>query len=418
MNKAEIISQGDEVISGQTVDTNAAWLSEHLVLMGFDVIRHTTVGDDVNALREAMNEASLRSDLVINTGGLGPTEDDLTAEVVASLCGRSLVFDAQAMEMMTVMFKRFGRRMVKSNEKQAWLPEGSQRVDNHWGTAPGFALSLNLAYMVFLPGVPSEMKQMFEASVKPSLLSRFDLKPGRLVIFRTTGAGESNLQELIGNYQQPNTILSYRAMGREVQIKLRFSAACSEQEIHQQCLAMESQLGIYLFSVEGWGPSSGGDLAANVSRMLRARGLTVALAEGASAGKLNQQFFNAGSSRAAIKGCVCYQDKVSLASLLVGCGEEHDPKTAKGSKLVALLLCKQLNAELSLFNGPLLDVLDEAGAVAARTSRLVLSTPDGLYSREQQVMGDIESCQTAVMMTSLNFLRLWLTGKLESEAAS
>ena len=417
MNKAEILSQGDEVISGQTVDTNAAWLSAKLILMGFDVIRHTTVGDDVNALRTVMNEASLRSDLVINTGGLGPTADDLTAEVVASLSAQPLVFDEQAVEMMRIMFKRFGRKMVKANEKQAWLPAGAQRVDNHWGTAPGFSLSLNRAYMVFLPGVPSEMKKMFEASVAPRLMTHFDLSPGHLVIFRTSGAGESNLQEIIGHYQQPNTILSYRAMGREVQIKLRFSSECTEQDIHQRCLAMENKLGVYLFSVEGWGASSGGSLGTNVSRLLGERGLSIALAEGSSAGKLNQQFVNTGCAKAMLKGSICYHDNLSLAALLINVSEKHDLISDIGAKQVALSLRKQFNTELSLFTGPLLDVLDEEGVVVAKKSRLVLSTPNGLYSREQQVIGENESCQTAIMMTSLNFLRLWLMGELDTSLA-
>ncbi len=140
MTTVEIFSQGEELVTGQTLDTNAGWLSRRLVQMGFTVTRHTTVGDKLDDLVGLLKEVSVRADCCICTGGLGPTIDDLTAEAVAIAFDRALQFDPVAYQQISAYFKHRNRPMAESNRKQALLPQDSERLDNDWGTAPGFSL--------------------------------------------------------------------------------------------------------------------------------------------------------------------------------------------------------------------------------------------------------------------------------------
>ncbi len=280
---AEIISQGDEVLTGQTVDTNAAWLSERLTTLGFSVLRHSTVGDRLQDIKAVVEEVSARADLCLCTGGLGPTEDDLTAQAVAEAMGRSLVFDPQAMQQIEDRFARFGKPMPESNRKQAMLPVGASRLDNRWGTAPGFATKLGRAWMVFLPGVPREMKRMFDHVVLAEIERRFDLRAGRLVTLRTAGVGESALQQRIGTWSRQDVILCYRTMPPENQVKLRFPPGFATQEMETVVTGLAARIGEGVFAVEGLADRSG-DLPSVTLGLLRERGETLAHASLPAAG--------------------------------------------------------------------------------------------------------------------------------------
>ncbi|SMG62849.1 competence/damage-inducible protein CinA [methanotrophic bacterial endosymbiont of Bathymodiolus sp.] len=174
----EIFSQGEEIVSGQIVDTNAAWLSQKLVQMGFVVKRHSAVGDNLIDLKNLLQDISLRADFCICTGGLGPTIDDLTAQAVAESFSKPLQLDAEALQQITQYFSCRKREMVDSNRKQAFFPQGALRIDNEWGTAPGFSVQHNRCWFVFVPGVPYEMKHMFNASIAKQLAQHFSVRPG------------------------------------------------------------------------------------------------------------------------------------------------------------------------------------------------------------------------------------------------
>jgi competence/damage-inducible protein CinA-like protein len=163
---AEIFSQGEEVINGQIADTNAAWLSQRLVEMGFVISRHTAVGDKLEDLISLLKEISHRADFCICTGGLGPTIDDLTAEAVAQAFDKPLELDTTALAQIKRHFSSRNKVMAESNRKQAYFPKGAVRLDNTVGTAPGFALQVRRCWFVFVPGVPSEMRQLFNELIK------------------------------------------------------------------------------------------------------------------------------------------------------------------------------------------------------------------------------------------------------------
>jgi competence/damage-inducible protein CinA-like protein len=405
MNRVEILSQGDEVLTGQTVDTNAAWLSEQLVLMGFDIVRHSTVGDSIEDIKDALSQASQRCDLVICSGGLGPTQDDLTAEAVALVSGKPLVFDAQALVVMKDMFVRLNRNMVKANEKQVWLPEGVTRIDNFWGTAPGFTLLYKQTLMAFLPGVPSEMKAMFEHGLKPELFKHFDLKPSRLVTFRTTGIGESNLQEKIGKFQHEHVCFSYRAMGREVQIKLRFSPRCKAEELDKHCRYMADVLGDCVFAIEGWGDGPAGNLAEVVAGLLAAKNIKLVCAEGASGGEFIRLLNLSAKGVSPVKKGYFFAEPNDLQEMLClqgGLVEKLDYfHLAHSLRSVA-------QADAALIITPFESVKSNEGVSIAKTAQCFLVSGHEQLCINDQMTGSDGYCQHAISYTAFNVLRQWL----------
>lgn len=282
----EIFSQGEEIVTGQTVDTNAAWLSEQAVQLGFTVTRHTAVGDKLDDLIALLKEISQRADACLCTGGLGPTSDDLTADAVAAAFGLPLQFDETAYRQIRQFFSARNRPMPATNRKQAMLPEGSLRLDNDWGTAPGFALQAGRCWFAFLPGVPSEMRAMFDERVAPLLTRRFTLNPPRLITLKTFGLGESDIQQRLAPIQIPDTVqLGFRAGVDEVQTKLLFPAGYPEQSLEALIHDMAHRLGDFVFAVDGL-EDNPGNLASVVDKLMTDAGKTLAVIETTSQGLL------------------------------------------------------------------------------------------------------------------------------------
>jgi nicotinamide-nucleotide amidase len=194
---AEIVAVGTEILLGSLVDTNTAWLSRRLAALGVAVYRHTTVGDNKERLVAALSEATTRSDLVVSTGGLGPTSDDLTHEALGLATRREMVEYPQAKRHIDQTFERFtGRRPPPSAYKQALFPDGSELVANPLGTAMGALLELEGKLFATLPGVPSEMKRMFEETLEPLIGKRSE---GVIVsrLFRFAGISEEEMSEKV-----------------------------------------------------------------------------------------------------------------------------------------------------------------------------------------------------------------------------
>ena len=191
--KASILAVGTELLFGQTVNTNAAFLSENLNLMGFDVMYHFVVGDNPLRLKEKLADAFADTDLVILTGGLGPTQDDLTKEMVAEYMGAEMYLDENVVADLKAFFERRGGDMPENNMKQAYLPAGCTPFYNASGTAPGLALKKDGKIAICLPGPPREMKWLFENGVR-EYLQQFMEKKMVYRVIRTIGIGESDLE--------------------------------------------------------------------------------------------------------------------------------------------------------------------------------------------------------------------------------
>lgn len=282
--KVEIFSQGEEVITGQVADTNAAWLSQQLISLGFQVSRHTAVGDKIVDLITLLKEIASRADCCICTGGLGPTSDDLTAEAVAKAFDLPLQFDEIALRQISRYFENRQLVMPEVNRKQAMLPQSATRIDNEWGTAPGFCLQYQNCWFVFLPGVPFEMQNLFSEKVKSDLESRFSLQPEKLVIIKTWGTGESALQAHVDHIEIPADVtVSYRAGIDENQTKLLFPADYPPDALSKLVQQLVTEIGDAVFAIDGLDKPAG-DLISVIAELMNEKSHTLAVLETASQG--------------------------------------------------------------------------------------------------------------------------------------
>ena len=284
--KLEIFSQGEEIVTGQIVDSNAAWLSQQAVTMGFTVTRHTAVGDKLTDLVQLLIDISKRADCCICTGGLGPTSDDLTAEAVARAFNLPLQFDEVAFRQIEQFFRNRNRQMPECNRKQAMLPQGATRLDNCVGTAPGFALQAERCWFAFVPGVPSEMRHLFEEHVQAMLVQRFTLQPRHLVTIKTIGIGESDLQERIDKVEIPPQVqLGFRAELGEVQIKLLFPSdyPLPDRQVLTEVIA--KLIGDPVYAIDSLENQSG-DLVRVLNQLMTAKNHKLAVVETISQGLL------------------------------------------------------------------------------------------------------------------------------------
>jgi nicotinamide-nucleotide amidase len=266
MANAEIVAIGSELLLGQIVDTNSAWMAQRLTALGVNLYFKSVVGDNPGRMKEVIQRALERADIVITSGGLGPTQDDLTREVVAEVTGRNLVFDETMLEWVESHFKRRGRSMTPNNRRQAFMPEGATRVNNPNGTAPCFIVEDPRGVIFSLPGVPVELKWLFENEVEPYLRKKFDLTE----VIATSANPTVGVLALPG---QVNVRIAAKAANREEALKM---IAPIEAEVR-------SLLGPAIFGADE-------ETMENVvGRLLRERNRTVAVYEDVSCGLLAER---------------------------------------------------------------------------------------------------------------------------------
>ncbi|MBW2410748.1 MAG: competence/damage-inducible protein A, partial [Deltaproteobacteria bacterium] len=220
----EILATGDEIRTGALIDRNSAHIARAMMDTGVDVVRHQSIGDDLNGLVLILKEISQRADVAVVTGGLGPTSDDRTAEAAAIAAGVDLVLDEEALSTVEAFFKVRKRKMSDTNRKQAFIPQGAECLSNPIGTACGFSLRIAKCRFFFLPGVPREMHRMLAESVLPRISGLFDGIPTlfRVQTIATFGLPESNTAERLSGFENefPDIQLGLRAKFPEIQIKL------------------------------------------------------------------------------------------------------------------------------------------------------------------------------------------------------
>ncbi|GIU77035.1 MAG: CinA-like protein [Bryobacteraceae bacterium] len=282
---AEIIAVGSELLTPSRVDTNSLWLTAQLNALGVEVVRKTVVGDQRDLLAEAVSAALDRVPLLLITGGLGPTEDDVTREAAAQALRRRLLFSEEILQGIEERFRRLGRQMAPNNRRQAFLIEGAVPLPNPFGTAPGQWLDLPSGMMALLPGPPRELQPMFENHCLPLLRERLPRAFIRTRFFRVAGMGESDLDNLIAPIYRPysNPVTTILAAEGDVQIHLR-----ARGETEQEAEALAEELGAKILAALGERVYStdGTPLEAVVGRLLAERGLSVAVAESCTAGLL------------------------------------------------------------------------------------------------------------------------------------
>ncbi len=311
--KAEIIAVGSELLTPDRIDTNSLFLTAQLNRLGVEVTRKTVVGDELADLRGAFADAMERSELVISSGGLGPTEDDRTREAVADLLGRKLSRDPAVMGMIEARFRQIGRKMSEINARQAMVPEGAAILENARGTAPGLWLEANGRIIVLLPGPPHELKAMFSAKVEPRLAR---LSMGVHLVareLRIAGMGESDVDQRIApiytRYKDVQTTI-LTAPG-EIQVHLRAwskDAPAADRVLQQIEESIVLALGEAVFTTQGE------SMEEVVARELTLQRATIATAESCTGGLLAERLTRiSGSSAYFLGGVVSYSNMLKSA---------------------------------------------------------------------------------------------------------
>ncbi len=404
-HRIEILSQGEEIVTGQIVDTNAVWLSQQAVAMGFTVTRHVTVGDKLDDLIQSLQEIAARAHCCICTGGLGPTSDDLTAEAAALAFNKPLEFDGIAFTQIEQFFSNRKREMPACNRKQAMLPQGSLRLDNHVGTAPGFALQYKKCWFAFVPGVPSEMQYLFLTHIRPLLLDRFELQPSQLITIKTIGIGESELQQRIDKLTlPPNVVLGFRAELGEVQVKLLFPNDYPSAKLHKLVQSVTGVIGDAVYAIDGFGQQSG-DLSAVVDQLMREKGLALTLFETVSHGTLSAKIGGTPWLVSAV-----FAQSLDLPMQYLGVECDPDSLIANG-KLLAANLQKNTGSDIVI-----IQLLREGNTCKINNDEAVhlitLLLAKGEFKQAvRRLQGDGKRKQQQSMLASLDVLRRYLQDK-------
>ncbi|MGB9752892.1 competence/damage-inducible protein A [Roseiflexus castenholzii] len=300
---AEILAIGSELLLGETIDTNSAYLAQQLAAIGINLFRKSVVGDNEERIAAAISEALGRADLLICTGGLGPTVDDVTREAVARALQRPLVFHQHLLDQIEARFRAFGRPMPQSNRRQAHVPEGARIVENPRGTAPAFIVEDARGTVVVLPGVPSEMRYLWENAILPYL--RDERGETGVILVRTlhaVGLGESVIGELLADLMtQTNPTLGISA--KRAQYELRIGARANSRADAEAMIAgveatIRERLGANLLGAER--------LDQTVARLLRERGKTIALHEGVASAPLYRMLSAQKDALAALRGVIIH----------------------------------------------------------------------------------------------------------------
>ncbi len=287
--RAEIITTGTEILLGEIVDTNAAWMAQQLREAGINLYYKSTVGDNFGRVREVLELGLRRSDVILVSGGLGPTADDITRDAIAAATGCPLVLHEGALETLKARFARFGSQMTENNLQQVMIPQGATLIENPVGTAPGFIVETAQGTVIALPGVPREMKHLMTETVLPYLRQRAG-NTGiiRRRILRTIGIGESavdhRLRDLMDS-ANPTVGLAAHTAQCDVRIAARgASAAEAERLLDEVEEIIRTRIGEYIYSA-----NAGEPFEAVVARLLQARQATVALVESNTGGLVAQR---------------------------------------------------------------------------------------------------------------------------------
>ncbi len=406
MIKAEIITIGDEILYGQITDTNTQWISAELDKIGIKTFRKSSVGDQAQAILDILTEASQRVDIVLITGGLGPTKDDITKKTLCDFFGTQLITHAQALEDLHAFFRKRGREVTGLNFGQAELPSNALYLPNKLGTAPGMWFEENGVVYVSMPGVPYEMKGLMQNEVLPRLQTHFKTDVYFHQIVRTVGIGESILAEKIVDWEEalpPHLKLAYLPSMGSVKLRLTGvgqSLSAIEAEVKAAINLVLPQISDYVYALEDI------ELDKALGDILQAKGQTVAVAESCTGGYLAHQFTkNAGSSAYFYGGIVAYDNSVKMQTLgvkpetLAAFGAVSEQTVSEMAANVRQLLGTTYGLATSGIAGP-------TGGTPEKpvgTIWIALATPEAVFTQKLQLGGFREQ---NIHLTSINILNL------------
>lgn len=415
--RCEIIGIGTELLLGQIVNTNAAWIGQRLADVGWDSLRQTAVGDNEDRIASAIREALERADGVILTGGLGPTQDDVTRESVAAVAGVRLIRHPEIEQWLRDRFSRFGgARMAQINLRQADIPEGARVIDNPVGTAPGLLIEVGGKPVYAVPGVPREMERMLEDVVLPDLAARAG--HGRTIVsrtLRTAGLGESALAERLTPmweaFKDGGVTMAYLASPGEVRIRLTAVGGTRDEaivEIEPVEAAIRETVGDLVYGLDDQ------TLEARVAHLLTASGGTLGTAESITAGLVGARITTVpGSSDYYLGGVISYATEAKASVLgvdpdvLAELGPVSEATAGAMAEGVRRLLGASVGLATSGVAGPA-----EQGGQPVGTVCLGVADAHGTVTSKIRAPGDRAQIRAWATTSALDLLRRRLEGKI------
>ncbi len=409
--RIEVVTIGDELLLGYTIDTNAAHLARVLAAEGVEIERRTTCGDTAGAIATAVREALDRTGAVITTGGLGPTSDDLTKPSIAQLFGRAMVLDDEHLAWMEDRWRtRFQRPMPASNRQQAMLPSGARKLVNHHGSAPGIWLEdASGRWVAMLPGVPREMRGMLADTLLPLVRER--LGADRLVVrsrtLRTTGVGESHIADLVatieGGVGEAGLAYLPNADGTDLRITVRgVPPDVADARLAEAAQRLRSVVGEAVYGEDGV------DLAAVVLDLCRAKGISIAVAESCTGGLLGARLTAvSGSSDVVRGGVIAYENGVKESVL----GVSRSDLDAHGAVSEAVARAMATGVKTFVAAGAALSITGIAGPTGGTEAKpvgtvwIALDFEGEIQSRRYVMVGDRAEVRHRSAQAALEMLR-------------
>lgn len=412
---AEIITVGTELLLGHVIDTNSAYIGTRLSELGVNLYFKSSVGDNLGRITEVLRTVMARSDVVIVTGGLGPTGDDITKEALSRVTGRELVLDQSLAKEIQDRFARMGRAMTPNNLRQAELPKGARPIPNPVGTAPGVLFEDGQKAVILLPGVPSEMKTMFEQSVVPYLKQRLAERGEAGIIYsrtlKITGIGESAVENEIMDLIQKQTNPTIAPLAYPGEVRLRLTARASDQREAQALIEpieqeIRRRLGDAVMGVDDE------TLEAVVAELAIRNNIKVAVAESCTGGLISHRLTNVpGVSQAFLLGVVSYSN--SAKEEILGVPHEIIAKYGAVSRECALAMARGVMRASSADVGiATTGIAGPSGATPGKPVGLVfvaLTSRNDAMSSRFFLVGDRETIKERSARAALNLLRIWLS---------
>ena len=411
--KAEIISIGSEILRGQIIDTNANFIAKKLVELGIDLEHISVVSDNPESLLSTLELALQRADLIITTGGLGPTEDDITYQTIARALNLKLIKYPEAEENLKRILEKINKAISPSNLKQVYLPEGAKIIINQYGTAPAMILEKNDKIICSFPGVPHEMKNLIEENLIPYLKEKFPpsvIKKSKTL--KITGLGESSVNELIRDYinKQSNFSFGIYANPEDIQVQIT-TQALTEKETDKLLQSSVNQLSKILDNyIYG---SDDDTLEEVVGKLLKTKKLTVAVAESCTGGMLGEMITRIpGSSEYFQGGVISYSAQIKEELLKVP--PEVIKKYGEVSKEVAQLMAEGVRRYCHSDIGiSITGIAGPGGATEKKKVGLVyMALADGkkTITQKHQLFGNRQLIRLRSARRALNMLRMYLIG--------
>ena len=408
--RAEVLSVGTELLLGDIINTNAAHIGRALASIGIDCFMHTTVGDNEQRIADAIAAILSRSDAAIITGGLGPTQDDVTREAIARVTGKPLVRDPKIEEQLRARFAELGRPMPEMNVRQADVPEGGSIIETTWGTAPGLIVDHAGGVIYAVPGVPAEMEDMLSRAVLPDLLRRAG-EPTQIIsrVVRIAGMSESSIAEKLHDVWEMlggETTMAFLAGGGEVRIRLTAKAtdpARAEELVSASEASVRAALGAAVVGVDDE------TLEAVVGRLLLARGWTLGAAESLTGGALGSRISSSAGASEYFRGSIVSYATEVKEDLLGVPGwvlEEHGPVSEPVARVMAQGARDRLKADVAVALTGVAGPTEQGRPVG--TVVIGVAGPLGEVVREVRLPGDRNTVRTLAVAAGLNLVRLYL----------